>query len=64
MTAELKVQGDPRALGNGQIFDTYPVAAPAAKNFYERLQRGEKVKAGWVSETDFETEPIESELIK
>ncbi len=58
MTAKLKAQGDPRALGNGQIFDTYPVATPAAKNFYERMQRGEKVRAGWVQETDFESQPV------
>ena len=61
MIAELKAQGDPRALGNGQIFDTYPVATPGAKNFYERWKRGEKVKAGWVSETDFEAGPIEQD---
>jgi hypothetical protein len=58
MTAELKSHGDPRALGNGQVFDTYPVATPSASNFYERMQKGEKVKAGWVSETDFEKEPL------
>jgi arylsulfatase A-like enzyme len=58
MTEELKSQGDPRALGNGQVFDTYPVAAPAARNFYERMLKGEKVKAGWVSETDFEKESL------
>ncbi len=58
MNAELKMQGDPRALGNGQVFDTYSVAAPAVRNFYERLMKGDRVKAGWVSETDFEKEPL------
>ena len=58
MREELKSHGDPRALGDGQIFDTYPVATPSARNFYERLLKGEKVKAGWVSETDFEKEPL------
>ena len=58
MTEELKSHGDPRALGNGQIFDTYQVATPSVRNFYERYLKGEKVKAGWVSETDFEKEPL------
>ena len=58
MTAELQSQGDPRALGNGQIFESYPVATPSARNFYERMLNGEKVKAGWVNETDFEKEPL------
>jgi len=44
MTAELKAQGDPRALSNGKFFDTYPVAAPAARNFYEHMLRGDKSK--------------------
>ncbi len=58
MTQELKSHSDPRALGNGDVFDSYPVAASAARNFYERMLKGEKVKAGWVSETDFEKEPL------
>ena len=58
MTAELQSQGDPRALGNGQFFEAYPVATPSARNFYERMLNGEKVKAGWVNETDFENEPL------
>lgn len=58
MLDELKSQGDPRALGNGKVFDTYPVATPSVRGFYERMLKGEKVKAGWVSETDFEKEPL------
>ena len=58
MIAELKLQEDPRALGNGAVFDSYPVATAGAKNFYERMMKGEKVKAGWVNETDFEKEPL------
>ncbi len=54
MTEELQMQGDPRALGNGHVFDSYPVATPGARSFYERMMRGEKVKAGWVNDTDFE----------
>ncbi len=51
---ELKQQGDPRLLGQGEIFDQYPHASPGHAGFYERTMRGEKLKAGWVSETDFE----------
>jgi N-sulfoglucosamine sulfohydrolase len=57
MTKELRSHGDPRALGNGQVFDTYPVATPSARNFYERMLKGEKIKAGWVNESDFERDP-------
>lgn len=54
MEAELSKQEDPRMEGNGSIFDNYPVSSAAA-NFYERvIINGEKVKAGWIEETDFE----------
>ncbi|MHC1762751.1 MAG: sulfatase [Verrucomicrobiia bacterium] len=55
--AELRQQGDPRMFGQGDLFDRYPYANPDQANFYERFMRGEKPKAGWVSETDFE--PVE-----
>jgi hypothetical protein len=51
---ELKRQGDPRVSGQGAIFDQYPYASPAQRNFYERFMRGEKLKAGWVEDSDFE----------
>lgn len=51
--AELKKQGDPRVTDGGD-FDQYPHANPGHVNFYERLMRGEKLKAGWVNESDFE----------
>jgi len=44
--------------GRGAIFDRYTYANPEQRNFYERFMRGEKVKAGWVNESDFEKEPI------
>jgi len=53
--AELKQQGDPRMFGQSAVFDEYLHASPAHVGFYERFMRGEKLKAGWVSETDFET---------
>jgi len=50
---ELKQQGDPRAAGNGRIFDEYPNAS-SERGFYERFKAGEKMKAGWVNPTDFD----------
>ena len=47
MSAELTAQGDPRTSGRGDVFDQYPIANEEVRNFYERHQRGEKVKAGW-----------------
>jgi N-sulfoglucosamine sulfohydrolase len=58
MERELKEQGDPRMFGKGYIFDQYQYANAEQRNFYERFMRGEKLKAGWVSESDFEKEPI------
>lgn len=57
MVAKLKAQGDPRMGGRGEIFDRYPIATDS-KDFYGRWSRGEKPRAGWVSPTDFEPEPI------
>jgi hypothetical protein len=51
---ELREQGDPRQFGRGAIFDGYVYADETTRNFYERFMRGEKLKAGWVNETDFE----------
>ena len=58
METTLKAQGDPRLLGNGQIFDHYKPTAGAG--FYEKFRRGEKPKAGWVNETDAEKENVAS----
>ena len=57
--AELKSQADPRILGNGQIFDTYEYAHPATRGFYERFINGEKLRAGWVTPSDFKREPLD-----
>jgi hypothetical protein len=43
--------------GNGRVFDEYPATNGAG--FYEKLMRGEKVSAGWVTPTDFEKAPVE-----
>jgi arylsulfatase A-like enzyme len=52
---KLALQGDPRIMGNGDIFDNY-LYKGAVQNYYNRFMSGEKVPAGWVSETDYETE--------
>jgi len=58
MERELKAQGDPRMFGRGYIFDQYQYANPEQRNFYERFMRGDKLKASWVNESDFEKEPM------
>ena len=55
----LRQQGDPRMLGNGDIFDHYPFYQESAWNFWERVQSGEITEpwkqTGWVNPTDYET---------
>jgi arylsulfatase A-like enzyme len=58
MTEELRSQGDPRMFGNGDVFDRYPIANEAVRGFYERYMSGEKVKAPWVNDSDFEKAPL------
>lgn len=53
MKQKLQEQGDPRILGNGDVFDNYPYAG-VVKNYYNRYMSGEKVPAGWVNETDYD----------
>lgn len=56
MTRKLAEQEDPRILGNGDIFDNYPYQG-AVQNYYNRFMAGEKIKARWVNETDYEAPP-------
>ncbi len=58
LLAKLKAQGDPRALGRGEVFDKYPIAIEQSRDFHGRWLRGEKPKAGWVSDTDAEPAPL------
>ncbi|MCF6333463.1 MAG: sulfatase [Draconibacterium sp.] len=58
MKQKLTEQGDPRILGNGDIFDNYPYSG-AVKNYYNRYMNGEKVPAGWVNKTDYDSDLIE-----
>lgn len=55
MTRRLKQQQDPRVMGNGDVFDRYPYAG-AARDYYNRLMKGEKVKAGWIKDSDKDLE--------
>jgi hypothetical protein len=59
MESELRSQEDPRMFGKGYIFDQYKYVNPGDSSFYSRYMRGEKMKANWVNESDFETEPVE-----
>ena len=52
---KLKEQADPRILGNGDVFDNYPIM-PSQSRFYERLFNGEKLPSGWVNKSDFRPE--------
>jgi arylsulfatase A-like enzyme len=51
--SELKAQDDPRMFGRGHIFEEYPYADAALRNFHERYMKGEKLTAGWVRPSDF-----------
>jgi N-sulfoglucosamine sulfohydrolase len=57
---ELKAQDDPRMFGQGHIFEEYPYADAALRNFYERYMRGEKLNAGWVNPSDFAPAPLDA----
>jgi arylsulfatase A-like enzyme len=51
---ELWAQQDPRALGNGKVFDEYPHANEKMRGYYEKRMKGEKIPADWVNESDYE----------
>lgn len=56
METKLKAEGDYRMLGYGHIYEQYPGAV--YNGYYEKFMRGEKLRTGWVSPTDFETLPF------
>ncbi len=58
MTKAFTAENDPRMRGEGAVFEQYPYAWEAQRNFYERHARGEKIEANWVAPTDFEPEPL------
>jgi len=49
-------QEDPRMVGEGDIFDSYPYAGNAVKGFYERFKSGEAIRTPWINQSDFELE--------
>lgn len=55
MTQKLTEQEDPRILGNGDIFDYYKYSG-VVKDYYNRYMAGEKVKAGWVNLSDYDSD--------
>jgi len=56
---ELKEQGDPRMFGRGEVFDQYGFASEMWNNFYEKYQRGQKIRTGWVLPSDYEKEKLD-----
>jgi hypothetical protein len=56
MIQKLTEQGDPRIFGEGNIFDNYPYQGEV-QNYYNRFIAGEKIKAGWVNESDYDVAP-------
>lgn len=55
LLTRLTEQEDPRILGNGSAFDTYPYMG-AEQMVWDRMKLGEKVKLGYINETDYEPE--------
>lgn len=55
LLARLREQQDPRMSGKGDLFDSYPYMGKE-REVWNRMRRGEKIKLGFVNETDFEPE--------
>jgi hypothetical protein len=58
MWAELKAQGDLRALGRGAEYEAFPHPDQRRRGFYERYMGGELLDANWVKKDDFEKAPL------
>jgi len=41
------------------VFESYQYSDARTRNFYQRYMQGEKIRAGWVSESDFESGPLD-----
>lgn len=52
--AKLRAQGDPRMVGKKDYFEKMPYADGRGRGFYERTMKGNRPRAGWVNEGDFE----------
>ena len=55
----LRDQKDPRIKGPADYFERMPYADKNGNGFYERFMAGEKMRAGWVNESDFEPQPLD-----
>ncbi|MBT7012590.1 MAG: heparan N-sulfatase, partial [Planctomycetes bacterium] len=57
MMEELTAQKDPRALGKGDVFESYPYANARSRNYYERITNGKCKAGGWINASDVEPLP-------
>lgn len=55
MERRLREQQDPRMVGKGDVFDRYEYAGEV-KNYYNRYMNGERVRANWVNESDYDSD--------
>ncbi|WP_319592406.1 sulfatase [uncultured Draconibacterium sp.] len=55
MHEKLKEQGDPRILGNGDVFDNYEYSGKV-RNYYNRYMAGDDIPANWVNESDYDAD--------
>ena len=58
MEEGLRKQNDPRMSGKGHIFEEYPFIGNW-NNFYEKYMKGEKMRTGWVIDSDYEPKPLD-----
>lgn len=56
---KLKSEKDPRVNGNGDVFDSYPYAPEDARNLYNRMMKGEKVKANQKNRSNIDKEKLD-----
>lgn len=57
----LKAQADPRIGDDPGYFERMPYADKKGNDFYNRYRSGEKLNAGWVNPSDFESSEITDE---
>jgi arylsulfatase A-like enzyme len=51
---ELKTQEDPRAMGDGKVFDDYPHANEKMRGYYEKQMQGQTISADWANASDIQ----------
>lgn len=59
---KLEEENDPRMFGKGHVFDEYEYSRPQFRNFYERYMGGEEINTGWVNDSDYEKNFLDTEL--